>query len=152
MGVQVSPGLPFSLTKGINMSFRQDTKEAFSIGWFFLIIGAVIVIGGMIFSIIFSPVGVLHKTFEPSNIIHTYEWFHDANGAVNARVSQIKAHKQIVAQTTDASELSRLRIELSAMQQSCRDLTNRYNANADKANRSIFQRGVPDKLSTSQCE
>lgn len=134
------------------MGFKQDTKEAAGIGWIVVVIVAVTVTGLMAFSILSSPLGVLQKTFEPNNIIHTYEWFHDANGAVNSRVSQIKAHKQIVAQTTDASEQSRLRIELAAMQQSCRDLTNRYNANADKANRSIFQRGVPDKLSTSQCE
>jgi hypothetical protein len=134
------------------MSFKRDTEDAFSFAWIILAFGAVLVVGTLILSILFSPLGVLQKTFEPNNIIHTYEWFHDANGAVNARVAQIKSHKKIVSDTTDAAELSRLRIELTAMQQACRDLTNKYNANADKANRSIFQRGVPDKLSTSQCE
>ena len=134
------------------MSFRQDTREAAGFGWWIVVFLFVIATGGVLTAIMLSPLGVVQKTLTPSNVIASYEWFHDTNGAVNARVSQIKAHKQIMSVTTEASELSKLRIELAAMQQSCRDMTNRYNANADKVNKSIFQRGVPEKLSTSQCE
>ena len=134
-------------------------SDIMNVGWFgkitlyfMLFVGGALLIGTLILLPLNVFTGVISKTFEPNNIINNYEWYKDANGNLNSRVAQIKAHKVIVSQTTDSSELSRLRIELNGMQQSCRDLANRYNSNASKINRNIFQSGVPSRVDPTMCE
>lgn len=108
---------------------------------------------GFIFNLASQPARIVAKTFDADNVIHNYEWYHDANNQVVARLGQIRAHKGIIADNTDASEKTRLRIELAAIQQSCRDLVGRYNANATKINRNIFMgRSAPESFNPSTCE
>lgn len=137
--------------------FRQIEREAywsaprivFGVLAFVVLLGT----GGWIVSLLSQPGRVVTKTFDADNIIANYEFFHDANNQTKARVGQIRAHKAIIADNTDAGEKNRLRIELAGMQQSCRDLVGRYNANATKVNRSIFMgREAPDTLNQSICE
>lgn len=100
-----------------------------------------------------SAEGVVDKTLDPSNVIHNYEWFHDASRAVDARVSQIQAHRSIVAGERDAGEQRRLRVELAGMQQTCRDLAAAYNANTAKVNRDLFRgRTAPAIINPAVCE
>lgn len=116
---------------------------------------AVILFGGAgwIFNIASQPARIISKTLDADNVIHNYEWFHDANGNYMARVSQIKQFKKLNADESDPQERSRLRIEMAAIQQSCRDLSRRYNANASKMNRGLFrERSLPDQLNTGDCE
>lgn len=119
-----------------------------------LFIGAILLGGiGWGVSLLSQPGRVITKTFDADNMINNYEFFYDANNQVKARVGQIQGHKTIIADNSDASEKPRLRIELGAMQQSCRDLVGKYNANAIKANRSIFKgTAAPDSLNPSICE
>jgi hypothetical protein len=106
-----------------------------------------ICIGGLNFA------GSYTRLASAENVIHNYEWFFDAKGAVDARVAQIKAHREILAAETDDKELRQLRIDLAGMQQSCRDLVARYNANASKATRSVFQsHNLPEYLNAEVCE
>lgn len=85
--------------------------------------------------------------------IHDYEWFHDAFNRIDARVNQIHSHKALVAEEQDPNELRMLKIELSGMQQSCRELVADYNSNSDKVNVGIFQgTSLPDHVSTDICE
>lgn len=108
---------------------------------------------GVVSGIVTLPGAIITKTLNPDNVIHNYEWFHDTNNAVQARVAQIKQQKQWLADTTDVAEKNKLRIELGAQQQSCRDLTAKYNANATKSNRSIFMgRDAPLGLDAGACE
>lgn len=108
---------------------------------------------GWIFNIASQPARIVSKTLDADNVITNYEWFHDANGNYLARVSQIKQFKGLAAAETDNQERSRLRIEMAAVQQSCRDLSRRYNANAAKMNRGIFrERSLPDQLNSGDCE
>lgn len=110
-------------------------------------------IGGWIFSLLSQPARIISKTFDADNVITNYEWYHDANNQVIARVAQIKGHKRIIADNTDNGEKMRLRIELAAIQQSCRDLVGRYNANTTKINRDIFRgRSAPESINPSTCE
>lgn len=96
---------------------------------------------------------VVEKTLDADNVINNYEYFHDAYGNYMAKVSQAKQFKKLLAAETDHDEQSRLRIDLAAIQQSCRDLAQRYNSNADKSNRSIFMgRDVPSSLNPGECE
>lgn len=99
-----------------------------------------------------SATGVVSKTLDPNNVITRYEWFHDANGTFNLRISQIAIQKGAVANEKDASERSRLNVELRGLQASCLKLANEYNANATKTNVSIFQgRDAPTNLNPQEC-
>lgn len=94
---------------------------------------------GAFTSVITAPSRVISRTLETDNIIGTYERFHDRWQAYNSRLAQITAHEVFVTEETDTSERSRLRMELAAMRQSCRDLAATYNADSIKTNRSIFK-------------
>ena len=97
--------------------------------------------------------GVMSKTFSAENVLTKYEWFHDANGQYMSRVNQIKVSKSNMKDETDTTERQRIRIELNAQQQSCRDLVTRYNANSTKINVGIFQgREAPATLDIATCE
>lgn len=120
-----------------------------------MIFAALIVLGGVGFvaNSLMQPGRIVSKTLDADNVIQNYEWFHDANGNYLARVSQIKQFKAMNAAETDPQEKARLRIEMAAVQQSCRDLSRRYNANAAKMNRGIFrERILPDQLNPGDCE
>lgn len=118
-----------------------------------VIAGVLIGSTGWIINITSQPARVVSKTLDADNIITNYEWFHDANGNYLARVAQIKQFKGLALNESDAGERSRLRVEMAAIQQSCRDLSRRYNANSSKMNRGIFrERNLPDQLNSGECE
>lgn len=94
---------------------------------------------------------LLDKTFDADNIIHNYEWFYDVNASYRARVSQIEGHKSLLVDAGD--DRRHVQIEIAAMQQTCRELAEKYNANSQKMNRSIFKGwSLPHKLSMAACE
>jgi hypothetical protein len=107
----------------------------------------------MIAGLLVLPTKLVSSVLNPNAIITNYEFFHDANNKIKAKVGQINSHKTIVQSNTDASENVRLRIELSAMQQSCRELAGQYNSNATKVNRGIFMgREAPSTIPQTVCE
>ena len=88
-----------------------------------------------------------------SDAIHEYEWFHEAYNRIEARISQIKSHKELISKESDQNEIRMLRIELSGMQQSCRELIADYNSNSDKVNVGIFQgSSLPNHMEIESCE
>jgi hypothetical protein len=108
---------------------------------------------GVLGTVASAPGRVVNKTMETGNIIASYEWFYDTHAQYQSRVGQIKDHAGATKAEADAKERARLSIELSAMRQSCRDLATKYNANSEKANKSIFKSGaLPDALPTDACE
>jgi hypothetical protein len=124
--------------------------------WIFKIVfgfGVAIVGGIALISLVTGPLGLLQKTFNADNIIHNYEWFHRSHTAFTARVNQIKGHKVLASENKDAAEASRIRIELVGMQQSCRELAAKYNAQSAMVNRSIFRgTSTPAELNPASCE
>lgn len=103
-------------------------------------------------SVTTAPGRVVSKTLETNNIIGSYEGFFNRKAAYDARVAQIDEFEQMAKDNTDPAEAQRLRIELSAMRQSCRDIATTYNADSAKANKSIFRDGdLPLTLSESAC-
>lgn len=100
-----------------------------------------------------SATGVIEKTLDSNNVIANYEWFYDVNAKYESRVNQIKGHKTMLQTEEDKQERSRINMELAAMRQSCRDLVTMYDANTEKANRSLFKsKGLPETLILSTCE
>jgi hypothetical protein len=98
-----------------------------------------------------QPGKIAQRTFNADNMIANYEFFRDANTQFAARKGQIATHKAIMRDTT--TDRDRLRIELASMQQSCREIAAKYNANASKVNRNLFMgSGVPETLPMEGCE
>jgi len=107
---------------------------------------------GVFTTVATAPGRIVNRTMSTVNIIQNYEWFYDANGQINARVGQIAAHAKLIAAETDKRERAQLNIELAGMQQSCRELVEKYNANSEKANHSIFKsNNLPDSFNPSIC-
>lgn len=103
-------------------------------------------------SVATAPSRVISKTLETDNIIQSYEWFYDVNSQYITRHSQVSQYKDILGSETDQAEKRKLRIDLGAMQHSCRTLANNYNANSLKMNKSIFKGwSLPDTLDATNC-
>jgi hypothetical protein len=117
------------------------------------ILYVVLAMTGMVGSVLTAPGRVVNKTLGTDNIIASYEWFYDVNAQYISRASQVRGHATLIVAETDPKERSRLSIEIAAMRQSCRDLVTKYNANSEKANKSLFKsRGLPETLEISTCE
>lgn len=136
---------------------RSDFGAVMRWGLFALVAGLLLYLCasllGVFGSVATAPGRVVSKTLETDNILASYEWFYDANAQYDSRRGQIRAHAGLIAAEQDAKERSRLNVELSAMRQSCRDLATKYNANSEKANKSLFKsRGLPEFLPINACE
>jgi hypothetical protein len=100
-----------------------------------------------------APARVINKTLRTDNIISNYELFHDESTQFSARLAQIKEHAGFLTAETDPAERTRLRMEMGAQQQSCRELAADYNANSAKLNRALFKdSGLPPVLDAAACE
>jgi hypothetical protein len=100
-----------------------------------------------------APGRVVQSTFKTGNILSTYEGFFDTKANYDSRTMQIVEREGLIANETDPAELRRLRMELSATKQSCRQLANQYNADATKNNDSLFlDRDLPTRLDATVCE
>jgi len=145
------------MSRNQNDPTRSDFMTVMKWGLFvlaagFLLFGALHVLG-VIGTAATAPGRVVNKTLGTDNIISSYEWFYDTNAQFDSRRGQIKAHITLTKAEQDPKERSRLNIELSAMRQSCRDMATKYNANSEKANKSIFKsRGLPETLQLNECE
>lgn len=117
------------------------------------VVGLVLSFASSAMKVATAPAKILSKTLETDNIINSYEWFFDVNAQYEARMGQVKQFKSFYEREEDSSEKQRLRIDMSAVQQSCRDLTEKYNADSQKMNKSIFKGwSLPDYLNQSTCE
>ena len=104
-------------------------------------------------SVVTAPSRVINKTLQTDNIITKYEWYYDNKAAYDARLAQVQQFATLFAGETDKGEKRRLRIELSAMQQTCRELAQQYNVNSQKMNQKIFKGwSLPATLSAAACE
>lgn len=118
-------------------------------------LGALFVVGQFVSTasmVITAPTRVIQKTLQTDNIINNYEWYYTANRNIESRVNQIAQYKVFYSEASP-EEKGRARIDLAAVQQSCRDLVASYNANSEKLNRSIFKGwDLPELIDPSTCE
>lgn len=124
-------------------------------------VAAIILIGGPIAcsvlsttaSVTTAPGRVVSETFRTGNILSTYEGFFDTKAQYESRVAQIAERESLIREEKDSNEMRRMRIELSATRQSCRELAQTYNADAQKNNDSLFlDRDLPTRLNPQACE
>lgn len=131
----------------------EEIKDGSKLGLWIAVFLFVLAGLGIIGKILLTPAALVEKTLDANNIIHNYEWFHDVHAQVLSRRGQIAGHFVVISAEADAGELRRLRMEMAAMQQTCRDLVNQYNANSAKVNRTIFKgKSLPVVLESSTCE
>lgn len=125
-----------------------------TIVWTFLVILGLVAFVTLV-NVATAPMGVVNKVVTPDNIVTSYERFYDQLVAFEAKVQQVKGHKQMMSEAdrTDKDEMHRLRIELSGMQQACRTLAGEYNANSQKLTTASFKgRTLPVTLDPNLCE
>jgi hypothetical protein len=128
-------------------------KWMFLIMLFFSVLGMIGGAMGLFSKVVSTPGRVISKTLDTDNVIQSYEWFYDVDAAYKARLSQVNQYKSFMSGEEDKSERYRIRIELAAMQQTCRDLATKYNANSEKMNKSIFKGWeLPDTLQIRNCD
>lgn len=116
---------------------------------------ALVIVGGFLAtatSIISAPGRVVRETLKTENIIDNYEMFFDLNAGFERRVADIQSYKPML-EAASGEEQNLLRIELTGLQQTCRDLATRYNAASAKMNRSAFKSAnLPYTLEMSSCQ
>jgi hypothetical protein len=100
-----------------------------------------------------TPAQVAARVIHPDNVLYNYEWFYDVNAQYEARAAQLRAWNGEYVAETDAAERRRLRVEVQAVSQSCRNLVTSYNANSEKLNRELFKGwSLPERLDLLSCE
>lgn len=100
-----------------------------------------------------KSVSLLDKATNTDKMLANYEWFYEASNNYTARVSQIRAQATMLDKETDKVEKHQLRIELSAIQQTCRDLVAKYEANSGKLHVGYLKsKSLPESLNARQCE
>ena len=100
-----------------------------------------------------APGRVANKVLGTDNIIYNYEWFYDVQAQYDARTNQLVAWNKEYVNEQDQDERRRLRVEVQAVSQSCRNLVTSYNANAQKLTRKVFKGwSLPDSLDMNNCE
>lgn len=132
-------------------------KDMFRVfGWTFvgiLLVGVLLAVALPLASIISTPGRLLTKTLEVDNIVSKYEYYFDTNAQFNTRISQLKTHKKLIEQVVEPAEKSRLTMEITSIQYSCRDLANKYNMNSMKLNQTVFKDWrLPQTLEAKNCE
>ena len=100
-----------------------------------------------------KPAALVAKATDTTKMLQNYEWFYEAANQYSARVGQIKSFKDILEQETDKAERARLRVDLAGMQQSCRDLAAKYEAQSGKIHVGYLKsNSLPESLNAKECE
>ena len=104
-------------------------------------------------SILNKPAALVSKATDTTKMLQNYEWFYEAANNYNARVSQIISFKNILNETEDKGERSRLRVDLAGVQQSCRELAAKYAAQSGKLHVGYLKsNSLPESLNAKECE
>lgn len=139
---------------------RKPVRSSFNAGfWIILIVlglGAVGGVGAWALNLLAQPGRVITQTFDANNMIYNYEWFRDQYADIQGMDPQVDV---ISKQMQDLEALGRENwtkasedryIQLSTQHAGLVNKRTRmvqdYNANASKANRSIFMAGLPESL------
>lgn len=121
--------------------------------WQLLLLVFVIPTLFILVNIVTKPAALVNKATDTTKMLQNYEWFYEASNNFNARVSQITTFKKMLEAELDPSEKSRLRIDLAAMQQSCREMAAKYEAQSGKVHVGYLKsNSLPASLNPKECE
>lgn len=100
-----------------------------------------------------KPAALVSKATDTTKMLQNYEWFYEAANNFTARTGQVRQFKSLLAGETDRAEQSRLRIDLAAVQQSCRELAAKYEAQSGKIHVGYLKsKDLPETLNAKDCE
>lgn len=104
-------------------------------------------------NILSKPAALVSKATDTTKMLQNYEWFYEASNNFKARSAQVVTFKGLMLAETDKAERSRLRIDLAAMQQSCRELAAKYEAQSGKIHVGYLKsKSLPESLNAKECE
>lgn len=104
-------------------------------------------------SLLNKPAALVAKATDTTKMLQNYEWFYEAANNYDARVAQAHTFKGMLATETDPGEKQRLRVDLAAIQQSCRELAARYAAQSGKVHVGYLKsNSLPEVLNPKDCE
>lgn len=107
----------------------------------------------LVAEIISKPAALVSKATDTTKMLQNYEWFYEAANNFTARASQVRQFKGLLAQESDKGEQSRLRIDLAGIQQSCRELSAKYEAQSGKIHVGYLKsKSLPESLNQKECE
>ena len=104
-------------------------------------------------SLLNKPAAIASKATNTNRMIENYEWFYEAANNFGARTAQVRSFKTLLTKESDHAEQSRLRVDLAAVQQSCRDLAAKYEAQSGKVHVGYLKsKDLPQSLNEKECE
>lgn len=100
-----------------------------------------------------KPVALVDAATDTNKMLANYEWFHEASAAYDSKLAQIANQHSFIKSQDDKAEAGRLRVEMGAMQQSCRDLVAKYKAKTGEVHVGFLKsKSLPETLSPEGCE
>ncbi|MGZ8887942.1 MAG: hypothetical protein ACXW1D_00120 [Halobacteriota archaeon] len=100
-----------------------------------------------------KPVALVSKATDTTKMLQNYEWFYEASNNFNTRKAQVASLKTVLLEEEDKAEKSRLRIDLQGVQQSCRELAAKYEAQSGKLHVGYLKsNSLPESLNAKECE
>lgn len=104
-------------------------------------------------NILSKPAALVSKATDTTKMLQNYEWFYEASNNFKARVAQVATFKGLMTDETEKFERSRLRVDLAAVQQSCRELAAKYEAQSGKIHVGYLKsKSLPESLNAKECE
>lgn len=100
-----------------------------------------------------KPAALVSKATDTTKMLQNYEWFYEASNNFVARSAQVATFKTMLLEETDKGEKARLRVDLAGVQQSCRELAAKYEAQTGKIHVGYLKsKSLPESLNAKECE
>jgi hypothetical protein len=128
----------------------------------FLLLGCLAIIGlgycSIAMNVAMQPGRIVQKTLDADNVIYNYEWFRNQYADIQSWDQRV-ANKQAELtafldsagprdtwKTQDRTYFASLSSQVTGLNNQLISMKALYNANASKANRSIFMAGLPEHI------
>lgn len=99
---------------------------------------------------LFIPGKIATDIFQ--NSFSTYSKFYDFHQAHISNMSRIESYRNSYNEAKTDDERSRTKVELNAVQQTCRELVAKYNADSSKIQMDMFKsKNLPYRLDVASC-
>jgi hypothetical protein len=99
-----------------------------------------------------TPARALNEVVRTENVLSSYEAFYGYRQRFQTRVADIQNWTTQNASETDAAQIRVNNTNILAMRSACRDLANKYNADAENLTSAWFRDGrLPQTLNVEEC-
>jgi hypothetical protein len=130
------------------------------IGYILLAAASVLVLSycGMALNVAMQPARIVQKTLDADNVLYNYEWFRNQYADIQTWQQRVdNKHAELNAflasvgprdtwKSQDRNYFASLSSQITGLNNQLIAMKATYNANASKANRSIFMAGLPEVI------